>query len=56
MACCGRSGDGAQKVGQEYLATSRTGGEARLPDLPSVRRFLAANGGGTHKMVNKVAK
>lgn len=56
MACCGRGANGAQKAEQEYLAISKTGGEKRLPDLPAVRRFLASNGGGTHQLVNKLAK
>lgn len=56
MACGSCGGKKSQTTAQEYLAKSRDAGEARFPDLPSVRRFLANNGGGTHQLVAKVVK
>ena len=53
MACCGRGA----KPGtvQVYEVTCRNGHTETVADMPSVRRVLASNSGGTWKAVAKPA-
>ena len=56
MACSSCGGSRAAKPGQAFEVTCRNGRIVTVDTMEDVRRTLANNGGGTHKMVVKPTK